>query len=222
MKKFIYSMFLIWLSFPFFSFAINWNNDNFLNESFWAQNPTDSDIINALYWDGNNWTDKTAYTTNRSWFWCNTWAMTVEYINPWTSTIPLDIPTNKIYILNSWSYITTWYIYPKWCSAIIWNWNIFIYSDSSLSYMFVIWQSGTIIDNIHIDWFNNGNWWNHTINDDGLYFGWSSHRYNTVNNIIAYNNRRGIESVYWWRNTISNSQFFNNQIWIWLNMSHNI
>lgn len=37
-----------------------WNNDNFVNDTFRSQNPSDSNILCALY--GSGGTDKTAYT----------------------------------------------------------------------------------------------------------------------------------------------------------------
>ncbi len=39
----------------------SWDNDNFLDDSFWSQNPTDTNIVCALY--GANSQDQTAYTT---------------------------------------------------------------------------------------------------------------------------------------------------------------
>lgn len=53
MKKILLGLFLIVPFISLSTFAINWDNSNFLNETFWTQNPTNSDIINALYGDGS-------------------------------------------------------------------------------------------------------------------------------------------------------------------------
>lgn len=46
--------------------ASRWNNDNFIDASFRAHNPTPGNIICALYGSGENGSDPTAYTQNRS------------------------------------------------------------------------------------------------------------------------------------------------------------
>jgi hypothetical protein len=48
-----------------FTFAANpWNNDNFINDSFWRNSPTNTQIKEAIF--GNASDIKTAYTQERS------------------------------------------------------------------------------------------------------------------------------------------------------------
>ena len=48
-----------------FAFAANsWNNDNFINDSFWRSSPTDTQIKEAIF--GSVSDNKTAYTQERS------------------------------------------------------------------------------------------------------------------------------------------------------------
>ena len=77
------------------------NNDNFIDSTFWATNPSSGDIINALYGDGSGGTDTTAYTKYWTGNFCLTSAMTVSYISPGINTIPASPSANTIYVLGS-------------------------------------------------------------------------------------------------------------------------
>ena len=60
-----------------------WNNDNFINPTFWSQSPTADNIICALYGSGVG--DQTAYT--KKWYaydetTCLNAGMTVSYTSP--------------------------------------------------------------------------------------------------------------------------------------------
>lgn len=66
-------------------FSIAWNNDNFITGAFRNQNPTDCDIVMALYGTGSGGGDRTAYTRYRSgsnpWFGFTAWTGQCNYNN---------------------------------------------------------------------------------------------------------------------------------------------
>lgn len=74
-----------------------WNNiTSYIDSTFWSNNPTDDDIITALYGTGDegsiytqNWT---GYTSGS----CLNNPMSVEH----TGTIPAIINTNTIYVIS--------------------------------------------------------------------------------------------------------------------------
>lgn len=45
-------------------FAINWNNQQFIDSAFWAQNPTSGDIVAALFGSNSLSPTTTAYSQN--------------------------------------------------------------------------------------------------------------------------------------------------------------
>ena len=76
--------------------AINWDNDNFIDQTFWDQSPTDQDIKNALY--GSSQSDTTAYTkewTDRTYSDCNN--ATISYV----SDLPSTLNDKTIYVLDT-------------------------------------------------------------------------------------------------------------------------
>lgn len=64
---------------------------DFLDSAFWAGNPTNAEIIAALY--GTN----SAYTNGWSSNPCNTANMQVDYF----TTLPTTLSSNKIYVLQT-------------------------------------------------------------------------------------------------------------------------
>lgn len=199
MKKIILALWLIFSFFTLSTFAINWDNDNYLDDTFWAQNPTDSDIINALYGDGTGWTDTTAYTEKWDSLYgefCNPEIMSVIHLTPGESKIPLTLEENKIYILEPGNYITTNYINLNNCASIVWKKDMAnIFSSTGLTN----WSQGTIynngkewviIDNINVDGINNWIWGTHTKNTNSIYLYLAIN--NTIHNIKAHDN-----SSYW-------------------------
>ena len=92
----------------------SWNNDNFIDETFWETNPTEFDIIYAIYW--SEWDYDTAYTS----LWDNydgsdcKWMKVVEI---WI--IPDSIDANTIYLLSWNSFMIEDPIELKDCSSII-------------------------------------------------------------------------------------------------------
>lgn len=59
-----------------------WNNDKYLDSTFWETNPSDATIITSLFGDGTLLTDKTAYTDIRRGNTCTIANMRVVRLNP--------------------------------------------------------------------------------------------------------------------------------------------
>ncbi|MEI7563820.1 MAG: hypothetical protein WCJ39_09700 [bacterium] len=66
----IRKVFLLFLIIPFVVFICSkifaqgtWDNDIFLNQTFWDSSPTTGEIITALFGDGSGGVDTTAYTS---------------------------------------------------------------------------------------------------------------------------------------------------------------
>ncbi len=182
------------------------NNDNFIDQTFWDKNPSTENIICALYWSW--WSDKTAYTENRSWYNNECLNNTVIY----TNTLPTTLLSNTTYILASWNYNISSIINFNNCWAFISSGTATITSTTSSNYIYINSRKNNIIDNIKINWNNNNN-------TNGIYINTQSN-YNTLNNIQTYNNTNGIyintQSNY---NTINNVKAYNNSNWIQINAS---
>jgi len=164
-------------------FTITWNNNNFINSWFWNQNPSQCDIIYALYGTWTNGADTTAYTSNGSgrWWICNYTNMNVKYLTWGTNKIPVTGNDYTIYVLSSGTYIQNDAINPTEmgkCTSIIWTTGTILFSGTAEGqpYFGVRW-TGTIFDNIIFKgrygvWIE---WWMISI-------GW---KFTMINNFIA-------------------------------------
>lgn len=200
-----------------------WNNDVFIDQTFWAQWTNDQQIKEALF--GVNTWDKTAYTEARSWNDCDIDNMTVEYKYPWTDSIPQQLSSNTIYVLNPWNYKITYndWIWMSGCNAIIWSGDITFYSTNTLSsyaMFYLSWTQNNIIDNINIDGESNWNLGIHSKNDYWMRLVNTTNA--VVNHVEVYNN------FYVWihysnsnMNIVNNSKFYNNYYWILFYLSTN-
>lgn len=166
--------------------SFNWNNNQFLTWWFWSQNPTNEQIINALF--GAN----SAYTMNRPSQNCNTGNITVSRISD--SSLTNNLTENKIYILqSSWVTISSAITIPK-CTAIVSSVNggTTIYSNSQLPawQMFKIqWSQlrNIIIDNINFEWQYSKAWAAHTSNTNCIYIYGNAENINTLTNVTINN-----------------------------------
>lgn len=83
---------------------VNRNTNNYINTTFWEQNPTTGDIFDALY------SGQTIYTKNMSWYTNNCNKTTTQYMvytgGSQVTILPDIITGNTIYVLNSWTYTT--------------------------------------------------------------------------------------------------------------------
>ena len=191
------------------------DNDDFLDEFFWAMNggnPTDDDIKKALY--GNNSSDRTAYTAWRTdWGW---WSCNVSEMNVLrTNSLPSELLANTIYVLDAW-FVEVWSdrISMSDCSAIISNTGTIIYySNWGNVSIYYDQDDYTILDNIIIDGTTRANWTNHTTHDNGIYI--VSSKNNTFNNVKVYNH--DVDGIYLQNSDhqlFNNIQSFNNWQWI--------
>ncbi len=183
----------------------------FITSDFWEQHPSNANIIYALFGDGTP--GATAYTRTRS---SSCIPTSVQYVPSNFSGWLGD--SNTIYILNSGSYTLTsimWFT-SKSCSAIIGIGDVTI-KTSLTSNIFISWSNNIILDNIHI----NGQW----IGNVGLKI------HSTTN--ITLNNMDWYwylpSSISWYavqsnnshHLSISNSRFYNNDIWVFYSYWNN-
>jgi len=199
----------------------DWDNRNFLTGRFWSLNPTDEQIICALYGSGGG--NTTAYTKQWKDNNCNISNMRVNRV----SSLPTTLSGHTIYVLDSNITKNSCYqIDMDSCSAIVSSDGIFmrwIEIDSHIN---------NIIDNIKILWeilcdnWMKIKWWNISINNISVWKTnkyWifiDSTRYLIVNNTKSYNNQYGIYLESSLKNTFNNIQTYNNTIdWIYLENS---
>lgn len=193
---------------------------NWLDANFRASNPSDGNIIYALY--GNGQAGDTAYTKH----WTGSCIPTnvVRYNNmtfPWGT-----LPGNTVYVLESWNYSISSQITMNNCSAIIGNGNVTIERIWAITSMIYIpTKTNIILDNIELSGNNLGQYWilmsssiNNTINNikthhntvNGIHINTNSAN-NTFNNIQSYNNlQMGINMNTASNNIIENTQTHNN------------
>jgi len=227
---------------------IVWNNDNLLDHSFRAQNPSDEDIIDALYW--SEW-DTTAYTL----WWPSTCTnMSVVHITT-SNWLPTTLNANTIYVLDTGTIIKDVQVNMSNCSAIISsleNMTTFYSTIKKSAYeIYIDDKQYCILDNLHIDWRSNSNWGSHSKNQAVIFDHWSKYNtihlinvhghtpfwiwfyngsnYNKLYNIIAYDNWETVTRWAWVGfNTNSNynfaywiSGYSNTDAWIWMYNAHN-
>ena len=200
-----------------------WNNDNFINPTFWSQSPTADNIICALYGSGVG--DQTAYT--KKWYaydetTCLNAGMTVSYTSPlsWTPA------ANTVYVFPSGSYDLHSTTTLPTCTAFIssgWaiitphgadNFSLDLSNDASILDDLDI--SGNSVNDYGVTMYNGSSMWstvhNTRIHDaiNGIYIAWT---YNLIDsNTIRNNANDGIDidtsdSLY---NTIHNNSVYSN------------
>lgn len=208
--------------------AIQWDNDNFLTEEFWDNNPTDAQIIRALYGDGSGWIERTSYTKYWSEVWCVTGNMSVTYLSGGIWTIPLTLSANTVYVLESGDYITTWSIEFNSCSAVIGKTGtVNLYSSVQLSssnkWLFHITNKKySIIDYLNIDGINTWTGSIHSANIYGItYYYWAINH--TTNNVHVYNTNSAWILLNWGTSLnvnkyiiLNNCKLYNNSYWLYL------
>jgi hypothetical protein len=213
-------------------FCTTWrSNDNYLNDTFRDTNPTNTQILCAVF--GSWWNNTTPYTQNRTWWWNTCWTPTISTINPGTDTLPATLNANTIYIMASWTYIA-WAANQRTfngnCTAILGKWTVRLYSTNNISstywLLYASNKSYNIVDNVFIDGYNNGagsthtrnskwvyivGWWYHVLNniqttqnqDNGIMI--SNSNNNQFLNIKSYYNWNEQILLYWWQNNIFNN-----------------
>ncbi len=223
-KTFVF-MFSLLASFAYFgqhatTLAAWTSNNDFIEQNFWDMAPSSWDLISALY---GTWIwDTTAYTDHRSGYdWScslSSGNMNIEYIVPWTGTIPENLMGNTIYVLNSWDYLIPYAsgINMSGCNTIIWSWDVYMYSTWEISDGWMISNSNNqywIVDNVDIDWSNTATGSPHPKNKYGIYLIESNN--NAFNNISIFSN-----TYYWFYieggsyNLLNYTYIYNNGNWV--------
>lgn len=185
-----------------------WDNDNFLNSTFWSQNPSDEDIIDALYGSED---DKTAYTLNWSWYSQDCSENTVLYV----SDLPSELTENTVYVLDTWDVTIASTVEMSDCSAIISKTGTTFYSNAKLVTGINLENINyAILDNISMDWASKVAWWVHTKSTNWIVMYESSN--NTINNFEAWDwGGAWIYALYSSNNNnIQNTKVYNSAYWI--------
>jgi hypothetical protein len=184
------------------------DNTNFIDDSFWSTNPTTGEIIIAILGEGNGWSNRTAYTQYRDTVTCDTWNMTIIGISPGTDTLPSTLADNTIYVLESWTYVTTTGRDLWTCMAVIGKWTVKIQAQySGLGLFKSNGKHNWILDNLGLDKWGSPP----SANEHVVYIESSTSA--TLNNIQTYNGRHGIFVYYSPYITVSNSQSYDNSYW---------
>lgn len=191
-----------------------WNADMWINNSFREQNPSDWNIIAALfgnwyptsspynrYWDGFCLPNKVTYVHN------------MDQLK--------NMVRDTIYIIESWFYYIDDDLIPANCSAIIWKWTWeVILNGAGIS---LINKSNVILDNLIIDWDDISFYDTHysTVNNVEIknVYKWLDlfdSTYNRFNRIKSHSNTYGIVTESWSNNFFSECELFNNIYWLFL------
>lgn len=226
--------------------SASWQWWGFLNSDFWQQNPTNANIMYALF--GNGTPGSTAYTRlwNASCIPTNVQALPTNFSG-------LTWSANTIYIVNPWTYTLTSPIVMDNCSALLGIDDVIIKASGTTTYIDASSKNNIILDNIQFDWnsvslenikiqttqdislnniksYNNSNYWlnaNYTINAliNNSYFFKNNYwllinDWSTnlsINNVLAFDNTSyGIKTYNADYVTINNTQTFNNNYWIYI------
>ena len=182
-----------------------WDNDHFLTPNFWNLDPTDSQVVCALY--GSGWNDQTAYTMwwdhYQAWTTCGRLTdMRVVRTDRWPGTLN----QNTVYVLTStWISVGSDIILPK-CTAIVSS----QVDGKDTVIMDIEWviigEQYGILDNLSLVW----QWaW--------AWVGMHKATYNTLNVVKIYGWEQWVDLDGAWNNVLNNLQVYNNKIWIWLN-----
>jgi len=118
--------------------------------------------------------------------------MEVIDVAPGTDLIPVTLVANKIYKLAAWDHILSSYRKLANCSAIIWEWDVNIYSNIYSSRWLIRTNnvSNAIIHWVNIDGTNDGIGGTHAANSYGLSIQYTFN--STMKNIKSYNNSTSI------------------------------
>lgn len=189
-----------------------WNADMWITNSFREQNPSDWNIIAALF--GNWYPNSSPY--NRYWgSFCLpnkvTYVHNMDQLN--------NMVRDTVYVIEDWFYYIDHDLIPADCTAIIWKWTWEVILDGAGISMtsnsnvildnIIINESSIKLSNTHYSTLNNieiknvYKWLN-------LYY--STH--NRFNRIKSHDNTYGIITEWWSDNFFSECEIFNNTYWL--------
>jgi len=196
-------------------------NNNYLNNNFWSTWHTNNEIRQSLFDKNTKYTQIRDSYDNTT---CTTWGIII--LNNW-DTIPTQINTNTIYLLNQGTYTISNTIDLNDYSAIIWKWDVTIKNTSNNISIEINNKQHIILDNLDIintnnnpsNWISIQNWAknitlnNIKIHDHKNWIKIQNSTYNTIDNSQLYNNNNIWVYITNWSNTTQNS---------WYNIINNI
>jgi len=156
----------------------------YLDDAFWATNPSDAQIIERVYGSESSYDDN--WTSS-----CTTGAVSVVHVASWSAfeilwTLSTD---NRIYVLWSWIHNITNTKYIFWqCIAVVWErWYATINSSVNMpEQLWLYWLSTrVVVDWVTIDW-ENYSWSTHAKNTYCIDINTSNDAFtdSTINNTI--------------------------------------
>ncbi len=172
-----------------------WSPGDWINQSFWDWNPSDGNIIYALYGDGTPW------SSPYNQYWTNG-CLPTNVIH--TSTIPTTTNNNTVYVLASWNYNISSTIVMGQCSTLISKWWNSIIKSNNVNWIWIA-QSNTIIDGIKLEWLwaLDTNYWILVINSSNT----------TINNSDLSKNEAWIRVEWSLNTTINNTRIHDNNLY---------
>lgn len=225
--------------------SASWQWWGFLSSDFWQQNPTNANVMYALFGDGTP--SSTAYTR----LWDSSCIPTDLQILP-TNFSGLTWLSNTIYILNPGNYTLTSPIVMDDCSALIGMGDVIIKANTTGTYITIPAKNNIIFDNFQFDWnslfleniniqnannitlhgiksYYSTNYWlyaadttNMLINNSYFFkdtywlFVGSGSRNISINNVLTFDTSYGIKTYNAAYMSINNTQTFNNNYWMYL------
>lgn len=200
-----------------------WNADMWINNSFREQNPSNWNVIAALFGNWYPWSSP----YNRYW---NDFCLPnkITYVHNMDQI--QNMVRDTIYVIEDWFYYIESDIIPADCSAIIWKWTWEVILSGG--WIKLNNKTNVILDNLIIEWnniqLNNTRYStlnNIEVKDTQLWIKLYNSHYNRLNRIKSHNNSGWIY-IYWNWNFISESELFNNNLnneWygIWIYNSEN-
>jgi len=132
-----------------FSFAINWNNSNFIDSTFRSQNPTSGDVKAALFGVGTS--TGTAYTNHWQNNTCLPANITVAYVAAGDRNTPPTLTGNTIYVLTGDQTLSAPISINASCVAIIASGTVVIDHSASLTLINSFFIAGSANTGLIID-----------------------------------------------------------------------
>ena len=192
---------LWWASHILTPTSASWQRWGFLTSEFWQQNPSNANIMYAVFGDSTPWS--TAYTR----LWTTSCIPTTIQVLPANFTGLVWLP-NTIYILNPGTYTLTSPIVMNDCSALIGTGDVVVKASSTATYIDVSNRNNTILDNISFD--GNGAFIENIKIQNSQNI--------SVNNIKSYNSSNyGFNATYTTGMMINNSYFLKNNYGLAIN-----
>lgn len=196
-----------------------WNADMWINNSFREQNPSDGNIIAALF--GNWYPWSSPYNRYWSGFCLPNKITYVQNMNQIQNMV-----RDTIYVIEDGFYYIDDDIIPANCSAIIGEWTGEVILEGA--WIKISGKTNVILDNLIIDWdpIKIENSHDSTINNieikntyNGLILTKSYN--NRINRLKSHDNTYWITDKIWSKNFFSECEFFNNDYGLYNESTHN-